>query len=261
MSVKSRGLVVFDLETTGKDPEVDRIVQFAAIKYPTGSESDEWVKFAMVINPQYPISAEATAVHGYTNEDVKDARTFAESASGIKNFIGDCDLGGHNIIAYDVPLLIKEFNRVGTQFSIEGRRLIDSLEIFRYILPHTLEAALNFFTGKNLVGAHDAMCDTEAACDVIFGELKEYDLTMDRAHEISMGDRLTLDGKIVKGEHGPVINFGKQKGHYLGDLAISEVGLLRWVLDKDFSSETKDYVRRALAREFPPVILDRTKKL
>ena len=250
MPKKKKGLVVFDLETTGRDPETDRIIQFAGKKFDDISKRKNVLSLVKTVDPDYPIEKEATDVHGYTNEDLKGAPKFIEIAGEIKEFIADCDLGGHNIIAYDVPLLMCEFKRAGIDFSIEGRRLVDSLEIFRHVLPHTLEAALNFFTGKDIVGAHDAMCDVITASEVIEAELREYDLTLDRAHEISMGDRLTLDGKIVKGEYGPILNFGKQKGKYLDDLAVSDPGLLRWVVKKDFSEETKKYMIRALLREF-----------
>ena len=249
--MSDRGLVIFDLETTGLDPEVDRIVQIAVIKYPKVEGAVMRTQFVKVLNPCYPIDPGASEVHGFTYEDVKDAPTFKEEAEYIKESIGDSDLGGHNIIAFDVPLLMKEFERAGVPFSIEDRRLIDSLEIFRYALPHTLEAALTFFTGKSLDCAHDALCDAKASSDVIFAELKEYDLSLDKAHEISMGDRLTLDGKIIKGEYGPVLNFGKSKGMYLSEVARDDAGFLMWVLKKEFSAETKEMVSRALRGDFP----------
>jgi DNA polymerase-3 subunit epsilon len=43
-----------------------------------------------------------------------------------------------------------------------------------------------------------------------------------------------------------VINFGKKKGESLKNLARNDPGFLRWILKSDFSSDTKDVVRKAL---------------
>ena len=62
-------LVFFDLETTGIDIATDRIVEISYLKiYPNGDEESK----TMRINPTIAIPAKETAIHGITNEDVKD---------------------------------------------------------------------------------------------------------------------------------------------------------------------------------------------
>lgn len=84
-------LVFFDLETTGINIAKDRIVEISVLKvYPNGKEEQK----TMRVNPEIPIPAEATAVHGITNEDVKDCPTFKQIAKELARYIEGCDLGG-----------------------------------------------------------------------------------------------------------------------------------------------------------------------
>ena len=74
-------IIFFDLETTGLDIANDRIIEIAYIKvYPNGDEES----FTYRINPERPIPAESTAVHGITDEDVKDCPTFKEKAKKLQ---------------------------------------------------------------------------------------------------------------------------------------------------------------------------------
>ena len=96
-----RPLVFFDLETTGVDTAKDRIVEISMVKVmPNG---DEIVR-TRLINPQMPIPADATAIHGITDEDVKDAPTFAQIAKSLAQFIEGCDFGGFNSNRFDLPM-------------------------------------------------------------------------------------------------------------------------------------------------------------
>ena len=68
-----RPIIFFDLETTGVDPAHDRIVEISMVKVePDGSKQVKTRR----INPEMPIPAEATAVHGITDEDIKGEPTF-----------------------------------------------------------------------------------------------------------------------------------------------------------------------------------------
>jgi DNA polymerase-3 subunit epsilon len=75
-----RPIIFFDLETTGVNVTSDRIVELCYIKvYPNGNEESK----NMRINPEMPIPEFATAVHGITNEDVKDCPTFKEISKDL----------------------------------------------------------------------------------------------------------------------------------------------------------------------------------
>ena len=75
-----RPIIFFDLETTGIDTARDRIVEISMIKImPDGEE----ITRTRRLNPGMPIPPEATAVHGITDDDVKDCPTFAQVAKSL----------------------------------------------------------------------------------------------------------------------------------------------------------------------------------
>jgi DNA polymerase-3 subunit epsilon len=240
-------IVVFDLETTGLDVDNDRIVQFAAVKLDDSGNIARSLE--LLINPGIPIPSEATAVHGITDEDVKDARLFRWVVDDILGFIGPkSDLCGHNMIAYDLPLLLAELKRCGRSLSLQDRRLFDTQEIFRHDVPHTLAGALKYYCGHGIGDdAHDALVDAQACADVFrfqVGKAAGWSEPhrRDELAAISLGDRVTLDGKIVRDADGDsCLAFGKHKGCKLRDVP---KGFLRWMLSKDFTEETKAVVRR-----------------
>ena len=82
-------IVFFDLETTGTNINSDRIVEICYLKvYPNGNEESKTLR----INPEMPIPAESSAVHGIYDADVADCPTFKEVAKSIANDIEGCDL-------------------------------------------------------------------------------------------------------------------------------------------------------------------------
>ena len=80
-------LVFFDLETTGINIVKDRIVEISYVKvFPNGKEETKTRR----INPGMPIPPESTAIHGITDEDVKDCPTFKEIAKSLAAQIEGC---------------------------------------------------------------------------------------------------------------------------------------------------------------------------
>ena len=84
-------LVFIDLETTGVDIVKDRIVEMALLGLKPNGQSE--VKVHRV-NPTVPIPAESTAIHGITDEDVKDKPTFQEIMPSVGKHDGRLRLGG-----------------------------------------------------------------------------------------------------------------------------------------------------------------------
>ena len=74
----TRPLLFFDLETTGLDTEKDRIVQLSAITFEKNMQCV--VTIDLIFNPEIPINKEASDVHGFTNEKVKDKPLFKQKA-------------------------------------------------------------------------------------------------------------------------------------------------------------------------------------
>ena len=133
-----RPIIFFDLETTGVDTSKDRIVEISMVK--VGVDGTKQVKTRR-INPEMPIPAEATAVHGITDDDVRDEPTFRQIAKSLAQFIEGCDFGGFNSNRFDLPMLVEEFMRAGVDVDFKRRKFIDVQNIFHKMEQRTLGAA------------------------------------------------------------------------------------------------------------------------
>ena len=156
-------IAFIDLETTGINISIDRIVEIAIVKVlPDGTRQ---VK-RKLINPLMPIPASSSAIHGITDEMVKEAPSFKQVANEIKQFLEHCDLGGYNSNRFDIPMLIEEFLRIGIEFSTDERKLVDVQKVFHLMEQRTLSAAYKFYCQKTLEGAHSAEVDATATWEV-----------------------------------------------------------------------------------------------
>ena len=153
-------LCIFDLETTGTNITQDRIIEIAVAKLmPNG----EVIRKSDVLNPTITILPESTAIHGISNEDVKDKPTFKEVARDYQRFFEGADMAGFNVLKFDIPMLVVEFLRVGIEFDYGRKKIIDAQRIFHLMEKRTLAAAYRFYLNKDFENSHTAEADTEAA--------------------------------------------------------------------------------------------------
>src|SRR5882724_3131626 len=135
--------VIFDCETTGADKATDRIVQL------TIKIVDEKGKVVLsktkIYNPGIPISPAATKTHGITDDMVKNAPTFKEDAPKLKKIFEDSVLVGYNIIQFDIPILMAEFDRAGYDLDLSGE-VIDVMRLETALSPRTLSAVYERYT-------------------------------------------------------------------------------------------------------------------
>lgn len=234
-------LIFFDLETTGVNITKDRIVEISYIKvFPNGTEEERTFR----INPEMPIPAESTAVHHITNEDVKDAPTFKMIAKELERVFEGCDIAGFNSNKFDVPLLSEEFYRVGIQFGMTNRKMVDVQTIFHKMEQRTLVAAYKFYCGKNLEDAHSANADTRATYEVLKAQLDKYQSLKNDIDFLSgfssQNRNVDLAGRIIYNDQNvEVFNFGKYKGQPVEVVLRKDPGYFGWMLQGDFPKNTK----------------------
>lgn len=247
-----RPLVVFDTETTGTHPRLDRIIEIACVKvYPDG-RTEEWVRR---FDPGIRIPAASTAIHRIRDADVAGLPRFPDCAAELAAFLDGCDLAGYNMTGFDLPVLRNEFHRAGVPFEVTSRRLIDGQRIFFAREPRNLSAAARFYCETNHDGAHGALADARMTLRVLVGQLDRYaDLPRSVAelHELfcaGIDQDLDPEGRIrlVNGE--PTINFGRHRGRTLRALSREEPGVLRWILKGDFSRFVKEIVGKFLPKD------------
>jgi DNA polymerase-3 subunit epsilon len=247
-----RPVVFFDIEATGTDPLSDRIVEISLVRIEPGGSVGNVV--TRRINPEVRIPLEATEIHGITNEDLASSPTFAELAEEIMKVVEGADLAGFAIGRFDVRLLHAELVRAGRAIDFSQTRVIDAQVIYHRREPRHLSAALQFYRGKELEGAHGALADTLASLEVFAGQLERYDdlhVDVEQLHQLSASHNdayCDLGRRFMWRDNEPVFNFGRMRGKTLRWVAADpdERKYLRWFLDGTFEEDAKSLVREAL---------------
>ena len=244
-----RPLVVFDIESTGVNARQDRIIELAAIRVETdGTESEK----CWLLNPGVPIPPETTAIHGISDEMVKDCPTFADRADEIEAFFRDCDLSGFNSDRFDVPCLEEEFARVGRNLGAGDRRHVDVQRIYHKMEPRDLSAAVKFYCGRKHEGAHGAEADARATLDVLKAQLEKYGelprTTAELDEYLVPRDPLNADRTgLIRWSNGTwCVNFGKKKGTPLKELFLHEQNFLKWFVKGNFETDARMIVKDLL---------------
>ncbi|HWC54644.1 MAG TPA: exonuclease domain-containing protein [Chitinophagaceae bacterium] len=245
----TKPIAFIDLETTGTNLGTDRIVEIAIVKIlPDGTKSIK----RKIINPEMPIPAGASDVHGITDDMVKDAPTFRQVANELKQMLDGCDIAGYNSNRFDIPLLMEEFLRVQVDFDMKGRRLIDVQKIFHLMEQRTLSAAYKFYCNKKLEGAHSAEVDAAATYEILLAQLDRYPVLGSTIDSIlkAIGDETIVDfARRFVFENGvEVFNFGKYKGRPVADVLRSEPQYYDWMMKGDFPQHTKQKLTEIYTR-------------
>lgn len=245
----TRPIAFIDLETTGVNISIDRIVEIAVVKInPDGTQQ---VK-RKLINPLMPIPKSSSDIHGITDEMVKDAPSFKQVANEFKQFIEQCDLGGYNSNRFDIPMLIEEFLRVGIEFSVDGRKLVDVQKVFHMMEQRTLSAAYKFYCQKSLDGAHSAEVDATATWEVLEAQVERYPQignTVDSIVKFTGEDDIVDFARRFIRENGvEVFNFGKHKGKPVTQVLKEEPQYYDWMMKGDFPMNTKQKLTEILNR-------------
>ena len=242
-------IAFIDLETTGTNLGIDRIVEIAIVKIL--SDGTRIIK-RKLINPEMPIPAGSTDVHGITDDMVKDAPTFKQVAHELKQVLDGCDLAGYNSNRFDIPLLMEEFLRAQVDFDMRNRKLLDVQNIFHKMEPRTLGAAYKFYCNKNLDGAHSAEVDASATHEILEAQLEKYPSLGNSVESILkvIGEDQIVDfaRRFVMDNGVEVFNFGKFKGRPVADVLRSEPQYYDWMMKGDFPQHTKQKLTEIYTR-------------
>lgn len=154
-----------DTETTGLSPETGgKICEIAVSVSQGGRVVDE---FSTLLNPQMPISPEVIAIHGITNEMVKDAPTFADVMPKILGLLDNAVIVAHNA-DFDVSFLRAEFAACGMRFP--PYPVVDTLKLARKSgkFERNRLGLIAEELGISCQGWHRAMADTKMAEQIFY---------------------------------------------------------------------------------------------
>jgi DNA polymerase-3 subunit epsilon len=158
-------IVLIDVETTGKDSSVDRVVEVGIALSRGGVVIDRknWL-----VNPGIPIPKEASDIHKITDDDVKDAPRFEAIAAELTAALAGCIPGAYNA-PFDKAFLTNELARAGMSLRKDVEWL-DPLVWAREVQQGERSRALGEVAarlGIALENAHRAADDAEAALRVL----------------------------------------------------------------------------------------------
>ncbi len=240
-----RPLVFFDLETTGVDIDEDHVIEIACLKVlPDRSKQS----FQTLVNPGRFVPPEVTELTGITDEDLVSAPSFSDIAEDLSLLLAESDVAGYNAVKFDLPVLRKEFERIGKPFpSPADVVVLDAFEILRHFEKRNLSWALKYYLDKEAPDAHRAMADVTATEDIMREQILRYELrgtpsdivTKLRHPFLDSGRRLKEDGDHV------IICFGKYRGRTLRDLTESDPGYVTWMtenMDPEIVQILKRYI-------------------
>jgi DNA polymerase III subunit epsilon len=159
--------IVLDTETTGLDPlDGHRLVEIGCVELINGIPSGQ--TFHAYFNPQRGMPAEAFAVHGLSEEFLKDKAFFAEAADDLITFLGDAPLVIHNA-AFDLGFINAELERASRP-PIARERLIDTLLIARRKHPggsnRLDDLCVRYAIDNSRRTKHGALLDAELLAEV-----------------------------------------------------------------------------------------------
>ena len=231
-------MLAFDIEATGLDPYEDVILELAVIRV-----EDDALVFHAFFNPERPIPAEATAVHGITDDDVAGCPAFGMYAEAIQGLVDGAVLVGFVSRRYDTLLLDAALRRAGCEgLDLATVREIDLYRVWREAEPRDLGTAVRRFLDRDHEMAHRAVPDTKVLPPLLremarlFGYTADDMIRLSRpAWEVDRSAKFRLDD-----ETGEVMfNFGRHRGQpaRLND------EYLEWMMGADFPADTKAAIR------------------
>ena len=153
--------IAFDLETTGLSPKNDYIIELSAVRFRGFKPVSA---FSTLINPvMVDIPANITRITGIHDDDVLGAPMIHQVMQSFTDFVGDDDMVGHNIRAFDLKFLY----RFGFEMDESTRNYYDTLSMARKLVPeravnnNKLETLLDYF-GITRSSAHRGLTDSVA---------------------------------------------------------------------------------------------------
>lgn len=160
IDVNKMSFVVFDIETTGLNPDKgDAVIELAGQKVVNGEIVGV---FNELVNPGVEISPQAFAVHGISDDIIKEqGKPLDQVIPDFIDFCEECVLVGHNIVKFDLRFIKKHSQDLG--LIPKKYKVIDTLILSRQILilpSYKLQSLAEYF-GIPYIGAHRALQDVD----------------------------------------------------------------------------------------------------
>jgi DNA polymerase-3 subunit epsilon len=171
-------IAMIDTETTGRDANLDRIVEIGVV---IGVRGEITMRWSQLVNPGRPIPQETTAVHGITDADVADKPSFAQIAAELLTVLGSAVPAAYNA-SFDRNFILAELDRAQVRPDAPPPAVrrevewLDPLTFARELYKQEESRALGEMAkrlGVEHERAHRATDDAEAALRVLYALAKD----------------------------------------------------------------------------------------
>lgn len=243
----SKPIVFFDLETTGKDDDKDkvRIIEISAIKVDPDTLETIDTLYHKCNNDGVPIALDATERHGMVEADLVGFPPFSHFAKEVFDFFDGCDVGGYFCGIFDIPILYYSFIRAGLTWNYKNLKNYDIYNLYKKFNPGKLADVYKRYTGKDLNDAHHAAADAEATLE-LYKEMRTRQEEFEDADLTTYMDNVDMAGKfktriLEDGKKEIYVTFGKWK-----DISVDKVdtSYFKWMMENEsFAIDTRHYAR------------------
>ncbi len=221
--------VCFDLETTGLDPNENRIIEIACVRFTFDQVLDT---FETLIDPGCPISQESTAIHHITDAMVAGKPKIETVLTQVVKFLGKEILVGHGI-QLDMSFISAACKRHSVPCQIESQTFIDTLRLARLYGESSYNSLEKLREHFNIApeGAHRAMSDVIVNIEVFKYLSKQFKTTEQLLERLK---------RPILLKNMPL---GKHKGRPFSEIPIE---YLHWAIHKDFDQDLLFSIRSEL---------------
>jgi DNA polymerase III epsilon subunit family exonuclease len=196
--IKDTTFVAFDIETTGLAPVCDRIVEIGAVKFRDEKVIDT---FEELVDPQTPISAEATQVNGITDDMVRGRPTIEQVLPQFVSFLGEAVPVAHNA-PFDVGFLCYDISRL--HLKAAERPILDTCAIPKKVLPQLSSYSLENLARDLQIRSdlfHRALADARVCMQILGACVAR----MGGADKVKLGDLLDANGPALYLNVGEIV--------------------------------------------------------
>ncbi len=229
--LKNEIFICLDCETTGLDPDNDRVIEVAAAKFRIDETIDT---YETLIDPECVISPESMAIHHITQEMVQDKPKIQEVLPTLFKFIGSYIFVGHGI-SLDIAFLANAAKRHNVMSNIASKTYIDTLRLARLYgesPTNSLEKLREHFNIQE-EGAHRAMNDVIVNIEVFKFLANTFKTTEELLERLKRPILLKT------------MPLGKHKGRPFSEIPLE---YLTWAVHKDFDQDLMFSIRSELKK-------------
>jgi DNA polymerase-3 subunit epsilon len=212
--------VCVDCETTGLDPEKDKIIEIAVVRF---TFSGILERYETLVNPLRPIPAESQAIHHITDEMVEGQPTINQVLPQVLEIMQNHPIVGHGV-PFDIDCIHNAAKNYGLECTLKDSKVIDTLRLARNYgnSPINSLAYLREHFNVPFEGAHRAMSDVLVNVDVFKHLSKGYRKT-EELYEI-------LSKPILL----KTMPLGKHKGRAMKEIPLP---YLQWASKQNFDQD------------------------